>query len=89
MASRSASASRASSTRTTLTVTAVPSDELIPIADIECAQDVDELIRTTTSGRIAGIIAEPIQGVGGFITPPAEYFGIVAEIIRKYGGVLH
>jgi 4-aminobutyrate aminotransferase len=54
---------------------------------VKCAQDVEELIRTTTSGRIAGFIAEPIQGVGGFITPPREYFGIVAEIIRKYGGI--
>jgi 4-aminobutyrate aminotransferase-like enzyme len=48
---------------------------------------MEELIRTTTSGRIAGFIAEPIQGVGGFITPPKEYFPIVAEIVRKYGGV--
>lgn len=58
-----------------------------PSCEIKCAQDVEEVIRTTTSGRIAGMIAEPIQGVGGFITPPKEYFGIVAEIIRKYGGI--
>jgi 4-aminobutyrate aminotransferase len=48
---------------------------------------MEELIRTSTSGRIAGFIGEPIQGVGGFITPPREYFGIVAEIVRKYGGI--
>ena len=58
-----------------------------PDCNIKCAQDVEDLIRTTTSGRIAGFIGEPIQGVGGFITPPKEYFGIVADIIRKYGGV--
>lgn len=58
-----------------------------PSCELKCAQDVEEVIRTTTSGRIAGMIAEPIQGVGGFITPPKEYFGIVAEIVRKYGGV--
>jgi len=58
-----------------------------PDCGVKCAQDVEELIRTTTSGRIAGFIGEPIQGVGGFITPPKEYFGIVAEIVRKYGGV--
>ena len=46
-----------------------------------------KLIRTTTSGRIAGFIAEPIQGVGGFITPPKEYFPIVADIVQKYGGM--
>ncbi len=64
-----------------------PFGRTYPDCNIECAQDVDELIRTTTSGRVAGLIAEPIQGVGGFITPPPEYFGIVADIVRKYGGV--
>jgi len=33
------------------------------------------------------MIAEPIQGVGGFITPPSEYFAIVAGIVREHGGV--
>lgn len=59
-----------------------------PSCEVRCARDVEELIRTTTSGRIAGFIAEPIQGVGGFITPPKEYFGIVAEIVRRYGGLI-
>ncbi len=58
-----------------------------PSCGVRCAQDVEELIRTSTSGRIAGFIGEPIQGVGGFITPPKEYFGIVAEIVRRHGGV--
>jgi 4-aminobutyrate aminotransferase-like enzyme len=58
-----------------------------PDCGVKCAQDVEEVIRTTTSGRIAGFIAEPIQGVGGFITPPKEYFPIVHDIVKKYGGV--
>ena len=58
-----------------------------PDCGVRCAHDVDELIRTTTSGRVAAMIAEPIQGVGGFITPPQEYFPIVADIVRKYGGL--
>ncbi len=58
-----------------------------PECGVACAEDVEELIQTTTTGRVAGILAEPIQGVGGFITPPPEYFKIVAEIVRKYGGV--
>jgi 4-aminobutyrate aminotransferase len=58
-----------------------------PSCGVKCAQDVEEVIRTTTSGRIAGFIAEPIQGVGGFITPPKEYFPIVAETVKKYGGL--
>jgi len=58
-----------------------------PTCELKCAQDVKELIRTTTTGQIAGMIAEPIQGVGGFITPPKEYFSIVAGIVREHGGV--
>jgi len=58
-----------------------------PSCEVKCAQDVEEVIRTTTSGRIAAFIAEPIQGVGGFIVPPKEYFPIVADIVKKYGGI--
>lgn len=58
-----------------------------PKCGVACAKDIDELIQTTTTGRIAGMLAEPIQGVGGFIVPPKEYFEIAAEIVRKYGGV--
>ena len=58
-----------------------------PDCEVRCAQDVEELIRTTTGGRIAGFIAEPIQGVAGFITPPKEYFRTVEKIVRNYGGI--
>ncbi len=58
-----------------------------PSCGIACAQDVEDVIRTTTSGRIAAFMAEPIQGVGGFITPPDGYFQIVTEIARHYGGL--
>jgi 4-aminobutyrate aminotransferase-like enzyme len=58
-----------------------------PSCGVQCAKDLEELIQTTTTGRIAGFLAEPIQGVGGFITPPKEYFEIAVGIVRKYGGV--
>jgi 4-aminobutyrate aminotransferase-like enzyme len=58
-----------------------------PSCEVKCAQDMEELIRSTTGGRIAGFIAEPIQGVGGFITPPKEYFPIVEKIVRNHGGI--
>jgi len=54
---------------------------------IECAKDVEAVIQTATSGQIAAFIAEPIQGVGGFITPPKEYFKIVFNIVKQYGGL--
>jgi len=65
-----------------------PFKQTYPKCGMACAKDVEELIQTTTTGRISGMLVEPIQGVGGFITPPKEYFEIVAEIVRKYGGVM-
>lgn len=58
-----------------------------PSCELRCATDVEDAIQTSTSGRIAAFIAEPIQGVGGFITPPPEYFELVVDIVRRYGGV--
>ena len=58
-----------------------------PNCEVRCAQDLEDLIRTSTSGRIAGFIAEPIQGVGGYVTPPKEYFQIVEKIVRNHGGI--
>jgi 4-aminobutyrate aminotransferase-like enzyme len=50
-----------------------------------CARDVEQVIRTSTNGQPAAFVAEPIQGVGGFITPPPEYFIRVKEILDRYG----
>jgi 4-aminobutyrate aminotransferase-like enzyme len=58
-----------------------------PDCEVACAKDVENLIQTGTSGHIAAFIAEPIQGVGGFITPPPEYFKIVFKAVKKYGGL--
>lgn len=64
-----------------------PFGQTYPDCGVKCAQDVEDLILTTTDGKIAAFIAEPILGVGGFITPPREYFKIVTEIIHRYGGI--
>src|ERR1051325_1025181 len=45
-----------------------------------CAEDVKDVIETTTTGEIAAFMAEPIMGVGGFIVPPKGYFERVEEI---------
>lgn len=58
-----------------------------PDCGVACAKDVENVIQTATSGSIAAFIAEPIQGVGGFITPPPEYFKIVFRIVKNYGGL--
>src|SRR5262247_1600706 len=58
-----------------------------PECDLACAKDLKELIETSTSRSIAGFMAEPILGVGGYITPPKEYFKEAVAIVRQYGGV--
>lgn len=58
-----------------------------PDCGVACAKDLKNLIETTTTGQIAGFIAEPIMGVGGFIVPPKEYFEIAVPIIRGAGGL--
>ncbi|MCW8141170.1 MAG: aspartate aminotransferase family protein [Planctomycetota bacterium] len=55
--------------------------------DLECARDMKELIETTTNGRPAAFMAEPIMGVGGFITPHRDYFKVAVEIVRAHGGL--
>ena len=52
-----------------------------------CVQDLEETIATTTEGRIAAFMAEPIQGVGGFIVPPEDYFRRIMPIVKAAGGV--
>lgn len=54
---------------------------------LECADEVQEVIDTTTDGQIAGFICEPILGVGGFIDAPVGYHKKVFEIIKKAGGL--
>jgi 4-aminobutyrate aminotransferase len=58
-----------------------------PSCDLHCAKDIEEVIKTSTCGAIAGMLAETIQGLGGFIVPPPGYFKIVATIVRNYGGL--
>ncbi len=64
-----------------------PLGKTYPSCNVACANDVEAVIQTTTSGQIAAFIAEPIQGLGGFITPPKEYFKIVFKILKNYGGL--
>jgi alanine-glyoxylate transaminase/(R)-3-amino-2-methylpropionate-pyruvate transaminase len=58
-----------------------------PSCEVKCAKDIEELIQTTTTGHIAGFLAEPIQGVGGFVVAPDGYFKVAVDIVRKYGGL--
>ncbi|MDR3564011.1 MAG: aspartate aminotransferase family protein [Negativicutes bacterium] len=59
-----------------------------PECDLACANEIEAVINTATSGRVAALFAEPIQGNGGIITPPPGYFKRVREILDKYGVLL-
>ncbi|MFC5290261.1 aspartate aminotransferase family protein [Actinokineospora guangxiensis] len=50
-----------------------------------CTEDLREVITTMTSGDVACMIAEPIQGVGGFCVPPDGLYGSFAEVLAEHG----
>jgi alanine-glyoxylate transaminase/(R)-3-amino-2-methylpropionate-pyruvate transaminase len=58
-----------------------------PEAGRKYADDVKSVIDYTTSGRVAGFIAESIQGVGGTIVFPDGYLRQTYEHVRAAGGV--
>ncbi|MGS2619552.1 aspartate aminotransferase family protein [Micromonospora sp. LZ34] len=53
-----------------------------------CVADLREIIETTTAGDVACMIAEPIQGVGGFASPPDGLFGEFKKVLDEYGILL-
>jgi len=55
--------------------------------NLECAEDVKNVIETATSGKIAASIIEPILGVGGFLDAPVEYHKRVYDIVKSFGGL--
>jgi alanine-glyoxylate transaminase/(R)-3-amino-2-methylpropionate-pyruvate transaminase len=58
-----------------------------PEAGRKYADDVKSLIDYATPGKVAGFIAESIQGVGGFVVFPDGYLKHVYEHVRAAGGV--
>jgi 4-aminobutyrate aminotransferase len=50
-----------------------------------CVADLRDVIEMTTAGDVACLIAEPIQGVGGFTSPPDGLYRAFAEVLADYG----
>lgn len=50
-----------------------------------CVDDLRDLLDIATAGDVAAMIAEPIQGVGGFATPPDGFFGAMKEVLDEHG----
>ena len=59
-----------------------------PRCNLLCADDLRGLIEAETTGHVAAFIAEPIQGVGGFIEAPPGYFERIKEILDETGILL-
>ncbi len=57
-----------------------------PECGIYCAEALRDFFINQVSGdQVAAVITEPIQGEGGFIVPPKEYFAKVKEICEENG----
>ena len=60
-----------------------------PSCQTYCAHHIEDAFkRVVAAESVAAVIFEPIMGEGGFITPPPEFFPILAEICRKHGILL-
>ncbi len=65
-----------------------PLGKKYPECDLECANRIERVIKSSTSGRPAALIAESIQGNAGIVVPPRGWFARVKEILSKYGALL-
>ena len=50
-----------------------------------CMNDLVQILDMTSAGDVACMIAEPIQGVGGFATPPDGLFGAMGKELANRG----
>ncbi|MCS6915335.1 MAG: aminotransferase class III-fold pyridoxal phosphate-dependent enzyme [Myxococcales bacterium] len=55
---------------------------------LACVDFLRRLIRAQTSGRLAAIVVEPIQGTAGNVIPPPGWLGAVSEVARECGALL-
>jgi len=60
-----------------------------PECEIHCADYLEEFfIGNVAADEVAAVIAEPVQGEGGFIVPPQGYFNKIKAICEKHGILL-
>ncbi len=59
-----------------------------PSCGIECASFTRKVIKNSTTGALAAILIEPIQGTAGNIVPPPEFLPIVREIATENNALL-
>ena len=59
-----------------------------PSCGVECVQFARKVIKSSTTGALAAILVEPIQGTAGNIVPPPEFLPAVHEIARENDALL-
>jgi putrescine---pyruvate transaminase len=55
---------------------------------VAAANKLEEAILREGPDTVAAFIAEPVQGAGGVIVPPPDYFGRIREICNQYDVLL-
>jgi 4-aminobutyrate aminotransferase len=50
-----------------------------------CVEDLRHVLATATAGDVAALIAEPIQGVGGFTMAPDGLLAAYKDVLDEYG----
>ena len=59
-----------------------------PECGLLCVEFVRDKLKAESSGSLAAILVEPMQGTAGNIVPPADYLPAVAELARERGALL-
>lgn len=60
-----------------------------PACEVACARHLEQVFKNVVAPEsVAAVIIEPVLGEGGFVTPPPDYFSVLADICRKHGIVL-
>lgn len=65
-----------------------PMNKKYPECDFACANAIEDVIKTATSGHPGAFIAETIQGNAGCVVPPKGYFQRVKQILDQYNTLL-
>jgi 4-aminobutyrate aminotransferase len=61
-----------------------------PSCDVYCVRYIEDAIFASScpADEVAALFAEPIQGEGGYVVPPPEYFARIRELCDRHGILL-
>lgn len=59
-----------------------------PSCGVACAEFARKTIRNATSGAVAAMLIEPIQGTAGNVVPPPEFLPAIRDIAHEAGALL-